>query len=68
MSKTDKTRPWRINETDPSNQRFRRVVAWELGWFYKAHGTGEGLLVLQPEASLCPGTKEHESELEQAAS
>lgn len=38
------------------------------GLVLQAHGAGEGLLVLQPEASLCPGTKEHESELEQAAS
>jgi 3'-phosphoadenosine 5'-phosphosulfate sulfotransferase (PAPS reductase)/FAD synthetase len=42
VSKTDKTRPWRVNQTDPLNQKFRRVVAWELEWFYKRMGQVKG--------------------------
>lgn len=35
MSKTDKTRPGWIQEKDPLNQRFRRVVNQEYDWFWK---------------------------------
>lgn len=35
MSKTDKTRPEWVQEKDPLNQRFRRVVNREYDWFWK---------------------------------
>lgn len=33
MSKTDKTRPGWVQESDPLNQRFRRVSQYD--WFFK---------------------------------
>lgn len=35
MSKTDKTRPGWVQEKDPHNQRFRRIVNAEYDWFWK---------------------------------
>lgn len=35
MSHTDKTRPGWVQEKDPLNQRFRRIVNKEYDWFWK---------------------------------
>lgn len=41
MSKTDKTRPWWVNEKDPFNRRFLRVTG-EQRWWWKRITSNRG--------------------------
>lgn len=51
MSKTDKTRPGWVQEADPLNQRFRRIVNREYDWFWKKMFASRGCWCCSPSKS-----------------